>query len=596
MPVDLKGYRIFIASPSGLDEERKAFCGTIEEYNRCDSIARNVQFIPIGWEETLGGVRRPQGIINDEVRKCDYFVMILYDRWGTSPGQNGNKKYSSGTEEEYHVAMECFKDTKFPMRQIVIFFKSVDERRLSDPGEQLQKVLDFRKKLESEKTHLFHVCDTVNSFTIWLRRYLAQWVRDDESGNTAKIKHPVAPYDETAAKAKDISKLEPPEKISEPLEDKFEGLLKKAEELADNGKITEAEITYSEAVVRSNSPVVINAYGNFLSRLGRLGQAEVMHKRVMEISQNIKDKELESIACGNLGLIYQTRGDLVKAEEMLNKALEIDKKISDQEGMARDYGNLGVIYGIRGDLDKAEKMFNKILEIHKKLDNQEGMARDYGNLGLIYKTRGDLNKAEEMYKKSLEISEAKGMMESTSNQYGNLGVIYIMRGDLDKAEEMHKKALEIDERMNNQVGMADDYGNLGVVYITRGELDKAEEMHKKTLEINEKIGRLEGMGGVYSNLGLIYKERGDLDKAEEMHRRALEVHEKLGCLEGMANNYGNLGIVYKNRGDLEKARQHWVKARDLYAKIGMPHMVKKVQRWINETEKKVEKKREKKNL
>ena len=174
MPVDLKGYRVFIASPSGLDEERNAFRVEIEEYNRCDSIARNVQFIPVGWEETLGGIRRPQSKINDEVRKCDYFVMILYDRWGTPNGKDGDKKYSSGTEEEYNVAVGCFDDEEFPMRQIVIFFKSVDERRLSDPGKQLKKVLDFRKKLESQKTHLFHVYDTVDSFAKWLRRYMAQ--------------------------------------------------------------------------------------------------------------------------------------------------------------------------------------------------------------------------------------------------------------------------------------------------------------------------------------------------------------------------------------------------------------------------------------
>ena len=182
MPVDLKGYRVFIASPSGLDEERNAFRVEIEEYNRCDSIARNVQFIPVGWEETLGGIRRPQSKINDEVRKCDYFVMILYDRWGTPTGKEGDKKYSSGTEEEYHVALGCFNDEKYTMRQIIIFFKSVDERRLSDPGKQLKKVLDFRKKLESQKTHLFHVYDTVDSFAKWLRRYLAQCVRDHEDG------------------------------------------------------------------------------------------------------------------------------------------------------------------------------------------------------------------------------------------------------------------------------------------------------------------------------------------------------------------------------------------------------------------------------
>ena len=542
MPVDLKGYRVFIASPGGLDNERTAFRDTIEEHNRSDGLARSVQFIPVGWEETLGGQRRPQSIINDEVQKCDYFVMVLHDRWGTPPGQDGNKKYSSGTEEEYNVALECLKGdiAKFPMRQIIIFFKALDVSRMSDPGEQLKKVLDFRKKLESEKTHLFHVYDTVSSFEKWVRRYLMQWIRDDENGNTAKIKSPVAPYDESAEQTKEMAKLEILEKKPEPLKKEIGELLKKAEKFANEGKITEAETMYSEAVVRSNAPAAINAYGIFLRRLGRLGQAEVMYKRVMEIAENIKNEEWKSIALGNLGNIYSTFGDLIKAEEMCKKSLEINEKL----------GRL------------------------------EGMANQYGNLGLIYQSRGELKKAADMHKKSLAIEEKLGHLEGMASDYGNLGVISCKHGDLDEAEKMLKKSLAIEEKLGDLEGIATDYGNLGIVYQKRGNLDEAEKMYKKSLVIDEKLGHLEGMANHYGNLGIVYKIRGDLDNAEKMYKKSLEIDEKLGRLEGMASDYGNMGFVYKNRGDLEKAKEYWIKARDLYQKIGMPE-AKKMQEWID---------------
>jgi hypothetical protein len=53
MPTNMS--KIFIASPSGLAEERKAF--------------RND-----GWEDMLGGIGRPQGILNEDVQKSDFCI------------------------------------------------------------------------------------------------------------------------------------------------------------------------------------------------------------------------------------------------------------------------------------------------------------------------------------------------------------------------------------------------------------------------------------------------------------------------------------------------------------------------------------------
>jgi tetratricopeptide (TPR) repeat protein len=50
----------------------------------------------------------------------------------------------------------------------------------------------------------------------------------------------------------------------------------------------------------------------------------------------------------------------------------------------------------------------------------------------------------------------------------------------------------------------------------------------------------------------------------------------------MGIDYGNLGNIYYKRGDIEKAREYWEKALGLFKKIGMPHMVEKVEGWIEE--------------
>ena len=53
----------------------------------------------------------------------------------------------------------------------------------------------------------------------------------------------------------------------------------------------------------------------------------------------------------------------------------------------------------------------------------------------------------------------------------------------------------------------------------------------------------------------------------------------------MANYLGRAGYetdVYEMRGDLKEALTLWTRARDLYEKIGMPHMVAKMQNWLDE--------------
>jgi len=181
MSSTLKMYKIFIASPGGLAEERQAFRDTISEYNESDAIHRDVLFRAIGWEATLPGIGRPQELINADVRECDFFVLLLWDRWGSSSGTaEDGKAYSSGTEEEYALAQECLNDRDKPMREISVFFKLVDPRQMNDPGAQLKRVIEFKAALEAEKRLLFQSFDGATPFKRDLTRLLAKWLREHE--------------------------------------------------------------------------------------------------------------------------------------------------------------------------------------------------------------------------------------------------------------------------------------------------------------------------------------------------------------------------------------------------------------------------------
>ena len=77
---------------------------------------------------------------------------------------------------------------------------------------------------------------------------------------------------------------------------------------------------------------------------------------------------------GNLGNVYQTRGDLAKAEEMQRKGLELDQALGRKEGMAAKYANLGVVYAQRGNLAQAEAAWRKSLDLYQEM----GASQHYG--------------------------------------------------------------------------------------------------------------------------------------------------------------------------------------------------------------------------
>ncbi len=524
MPKKISHYRVFLATPGGLEAEREAFRHLLQEYNEIEGKLRDMQFDPVGWEDVPGGSGRPQSLINEELIECDYFILAPWDRWGSSPSAPGEPGFSSGCEEEFRLAVECCENSLRHMRDVVILFKAVDPRHLADPGPQLQKVLDFKRETELRKRHFFKTFDGIPSFRQIVRGLLASWPLKHKRGIDSMAGLKVMP----SVARRNVPPAGDPE-------------IESAERLANKGRLVEAEILFARAAVSGKNKLdALNRYGQFLLRRGRLRLAEEMYLRLIEFAEPGL-QEWIALSYGNLGLIYRTLGKLPQAEKMLKDALEINRELRLRVGMASNYSNLGAVYGIRGDLVEAETMHRRALEIDKELGRTEGMAIHYGNLGLIMRVKGDLPQAEAMHSKALEI-------------HGNLG---------------------------RREGMAIQFAGLGLVCENRGDFEHAEVMYRKALQINEELGRLKGVAIQYGNLGRIYRVRNDLDRAEEMHRRALEINEQLERRRGLAIQYGDLGEISRLRGDLNTAREYWTKSQNIFREMSAAHMVARTQEWLD---------------
>ena len=304
----LEVVRVFIASPGDVRKERTIFHDVIEELNEIKAARVGMYLVPVGWEDTLPGRGRPQALINEDLVTCDLVVGLLWRRWGTPTG-----KYSSGFEEEYELAREH----DIPMW---LYFRNVEEAMMADPGAQLRQVLDFRDRIERERALLYHSYADEEDWEKKLRRHISLWLDklpQDPPPEIAidDLQTRIAGLEQALEKAKSDQ-----EKVAL-------DLVKDAWEFANGGQLTRAEEFFARAVNVAPEPSVRLGHTRFLYRTGQLERVEEILEDLLDVAGATEDEELEAIVHGNLGLVYEVRGDLEKAEERYRKSLALFEKL-----------------------------------------------------------------------------------------------------------------------------------------------------------------------------------------------------------------------------------------------------------------------------
>lgn len=143
-PVQL--VKIFVSSPSDVEEERAVLDEIVAFINQTDGDAKGFRFETWKWEQNL--VPRiglaPQEVVDNQTPEYGVYLGILGKRFGTP-----TDRFGSGTEQEFRAALAKFADTGKPwilfyFRDGPVTFNSDDEFR------QYLKVREFRNELNNK--------------------------------------------------------------------------------------------------------------------------------------------------------------------------------------------------------------------------------------------------------------------------------------------------------------------------------------------------------------------------------------------------------------------------------------------------------------
>ena len=170
MPETVTKYRVFIASPSDLCEERQAISDVINELNLGFGQQNNIVLELVKWEtHSAPGINsvHPQEIINVDIDdNYDLFIGLMWMKFGTK-----TKVAESGTEEEYKRAYTKFKDNPDSL-QILFYFKTTPPDSLQDIDlNELAKVNQFKESIGEENV-LYWNFTTIEKLQAYLRLHI----------------------------------------------------------------------------------------------------------------------------------------------------------------------------------------------------------------------------------------------------------------------------------------------------------------------------------------------------------------------------------------------------------------------------------------
>jgi tetratricopeptide (TPR) repeat protein len=520
VPVEISGRRIFLASPGGLEAERKLCRHVVSSFN--DRVAYNsgVAFIVYGWEEVPGRLGRPQATINEFVRESDYLIMMVSDTLG-SPTTN-EPPFLTGIEEELIEALSCATSADLPMRDLLLLFKVVDKKRLPVPDRELREVLEFKNRIETSKEILFQRFESEEQLAEHVERNLREW------SLPLRPKIPCTyPVLLSAIRAPDRSPMEQPP-FSAPSE-----LVAWAEEKASLGLTTQAEAAFAKAA-QQERPEDLERYARFMRRTGQLQRAFELNTQILNLPDVLMGADpikvaIRARALANMGLIKRKQGDLRISRELLDEAVQTAREAGRDGASVLDYALdlLGITFDRLGMTQEAMTRFEQALVLRRDASDTRGEAKSLVNLARLARRSGDAAGAIDKLKRAIGLLDGDRNEPALANALASLGET-LSRESPAEAETLFKQALEINERLKNIDGISVVNRDLTLLYIAQGDVDRARKYAARTMEVSSASANREGTAVALRLLGQVEHAAGNLDGARELLKEAIDAAVIIG--------------------------------------------------------------------
>ncbi|WP_318344963.1 DUF4062 domain-containing protein [Flagellimonas baculiformis] len=184
MPSQITNYRVFLASPGDLLDDRIVVDEAINELNHTFSPSLGIHLELVRWEtHSAPGVSKEsvQKIINKDIGDYDLFIGLLWKRFGTPTDE-----YNSGTEEEFFNAYQKFKEKPESIK-ILFYFKNSPFTLDDIDPDQLKKVKEFKLDIAQNKNVLHGEYNDLLQLGSYLRMHIPKRIRELHANHDKRL-------------------------------------------------------------------------------------------------------------------------------------------------------------------------------------------------------------------------------------------------------------------------------------------------------------------------------------------------------------------------------------------------------------------------
>ncbi|MCA9973646.1 MAG: tetratricopeptide repeat protein, partial [Anaerolineales bacterium] len=265
----------------------------------------------------------------------------------------------------------------------------------------------------------------------------------------------------------------------------------------------QAELETAVSTAPKNSEIAALSFG----RLGNLmlskksfPEAETFFERTLEISRFIGDRNTESTALSNLGVVYYYRGQLDAAQTFLRQSLVITREVGDRRGELLLLNNLGGVAWHLGRLSESIAYFQQILAAQRRIGDRDSELTTLSNLGTAAMELGDYAGAQAYYEESLRLARATGNQDDQGLLLTYLGQVATYQQAYPDADANFEQALEIVQTLENHFREGIVRMSQGHLALERGRPGEAQGFFEAALErmqaLDMSLQILEALAGV----------------------------------------------------------------------------------------------------
>jgi len=228
-----------------------------------------------------------------------------------------------------------------------------------------------------------------------------------------------------------------------------------------------------------------------------------------------------------LGMVYMRTGNLSRAESKMSIALESARASGTRELEALALGGLGDLFNHRLEPDKARYFLMEAVEIYREGGNIRGLFSSWITLSNTMSNNRDGDSALEYGRNALECAEIlKGDLYLALARISVAEALEI-QGEYKQALDSATESVKLFKNINARWGIQASCRTKANLESSLGMIDESISSIEESIEISDVIGGSYNSMETYISGGEIFEKYGDTRRAVDLYTRARKIAKHL---------------------------------------------------------------------